>query len=270
MIQAYDAARMRIEMMARILAECGVKEIFRDIHETMCKHVDRPRMMKLNGQWQMIDPRQWKTRTDMDINVGIGHATRERKLMSIQDMIQTQQIGMQAGVVSPQNLLFAFSEKAKCHGFDPQQWFSPPPPPQPPPPDATMMMVEVERERNQIRAQEIQVKMLEAQGRAQTAQMEAQERSRRQQVDEQSQIANAQTMAEKVAAEAALKASQQQFEQFKFMMEQRLARYEADLDATVELQKLFSGIDGNLLKQLIANVQKSQVGNAKGNGQDRD
>jgi hypothetical protein len=59
---AYEAAHMKIELIARIIAEIGFKPMFHDIHELLSKHQDKEMMLKLRGEWVPVNPGDWRTR----------------------------------------------------------------------------------------------------------------------------------------------------------------------------------------------------------------
>jgi len=69
--QVFTASQARMKLIARILAE-GVRDIFSLLHATIRKHGQASQTVRLRNQWVSVDPRQWKTRDDMTINVGLG------------------------------------------------------------------------------------------------------------------------------------------------------------------------------------------------------
>ena len=69
--QMFSASQMRIKLIARIMAE-GVRDIFALLHGTIRKHGQSQQTVRLRNAWVAVDPRAWKTREDMTINVGLG------------------------------------------------------------------------------------------------------------------------------------------------------------------------------------------------------
>lgn len=69
--QVFSASQMRIKLIARIMAE-GVRDIFALLHGTIRKHGQRQETVRLRNSWVEVNPRNWKTRDDMTINVGLG------------------------------------------------------------------------------------------------------------------------------------------------------------------------------------------------------
>ena len=69
--QMFSASQMRMKLIARIMAE-GVRDIFALLHGTIRKHGQSQQTVRLRNTWVAVDPRAWKTREDMTINVGLG------------------------------------------------------------------------------------------------------------------------------------------------------------------------------------------------------
>jgi hypothetical protein len=69
--QVFSASQMRIKLIARLMAE-GVRDMFALLHGTIRKHGQQQQTVRLRNAWINVDPRTWKTRDDMTINVGLG------------------------------------------------------------------------------------------------------------------------------------------------------------------------------------------------------
>ncbi|WP_249144415.1 hypothetical protein [Bradyrhizobium lablabi] len=69
--QMFSASQMRVKLIARIMAE-GVRDIFALLHGTIRKHGQQQQTVRLRNAWVTVDPRSWKTRDDLTINVGLG------------------------------------------------------------------------------------------------------------------------------------------------------------------------------------------------------
>jgi hypothetical protein len=69
--QVFNASQMRMKLIARIMAE-GVRDMFALLHGTIRKHGQQQQTVRLRNAWINVDPRSWKTRDDMTINVGFG------------------------------------------------------------------------------------------------------------------------------------------------------------------------------------------------------
>jgi len=94
----HSAAQERINLMARILAEGPVKQIFWKILELSSKHQNKPQMVKLRGQWVQVDPRQWRNRFDMTVTVGLGTGSQSLTMNGAMQILQVQQGILEAGL----------------------------------------------------------------------------------------------------------------------------------------------------------------------------
>lgn len=101
--QIMTAAQQRIELIARVFAETGIKDLFRKILELIGKHQSAPRIIRLRNRWVPMDPRSWNTQMDLSINVGLGTGNRDQMLVHLQNLlgIQVQAIKLQGGVAGP-------------------------------------------------------------------------------------------------------------------------------------------------------------------------
>ena len=97
-----NAAAGKIEMIARIFAETGVKDLFEKILHLVCKYQDKARIIRLRGSYVSIDPREWANGFDIDINVGLGTGGRQEQMSMIAVILQKQEeILKTSGVNNP-------------------------------------------------------------------------------------------------------------------------------------------------------------------------
>ncbi|KOF13592.1 hypothetical protein AC244_30615 [Ensifer adhaerens] len=78
------------ELMVRTFAQ-GLKRVFKGLLGLVIKHQDRPRAVRLRGQWVTFDPRHWNAGMDATVNTGLGAGTRERDMLMIQMIQQLQE-----------------------------------------------------------------------------------------------------------------------------------------------------------------------------------
>lgn len=150
-----NAGAAKVELIARIFAESGVKDLFRAILHLVCKYQDKERIVRMRGKFVPIDPREWNNEYDVSINVGLGTGNREQQMAMTAAVLQKQeqilaQMGMVNPLVSPsqyRNTLGRFIESA---GFkDTNEFFREITPemeqqmmqPQPPQPDPAMAAI---------------------------------------------------------------------------------------------------------------------------------
>jgi hypothetical protein len=149
--QIMSASQQRIELIARVFAE-GVKSLFWITHKITKQNATQPEVIRLRNEFIPIDPREWKTRNDLTISVGLGNGNKDQQLMHIQTIIAAQAQGMQIGVATPQNIYNALIKLTENAGFkDTESFWTDPSKaqPQPPKPDPNMLKIQAEQQYNQ-------------------------------------------------------------------------------------------------------------------------
>jgi hypothetical protein len=97
-----NAAAGKLELIARIFAETGIKDIFKNILHLLCKYQDKPRIIRLRGKFVPMDPREWSTQYDVTVNVGLGTGNRQEQAAMLGMILQKQeQILGQYGPANP-------------------------------------------------------------------------------------------------------------------------------------------------------------------------
>ena len=86
-----QAGSGRLEMIARIFADTGVKDLFSGIFHLLCKYQDKERVIRLRGKYVSVDPRNWKTNYDLSINVGLGTGNKDQQMAMAAMVLQKQE-----------------------------------------------------------------------------------------------------------------------------------------------------------------------------------
>jgi hypothetical protein len=231
-----QSAAGKVEMIARIFAETGVKSLFKGILHLLCKYQDKPRIVRMRGQYVAFDPREWSNQYDTDINVGLGAGNRQEQMAMLSMIVAKQeQILGQMGPANPmvsmgqyRNTLgrmveaAGFKDSAEFYkAISPEQdqaLSNPPPQQQPPmPPEVQAYMAKTQAD--------IQAQQMKAQADIQLAQQKA--------------AAELQLMREKAAA-------QLQFEREKSQAEMALKQEEFMAEAQMKAMKVGAGITSNI------------------------
>lgn len=95
------------ELIARILAEGGMKDLFRIIVQLAIAHPNPEEMIRVGGQFVPVDPRSWNAELDMQVNVGLGTNKTEERIAALMQLGQFQQAVWQA--YGPQNGLVSMT-----------------------------------------------------------------------------------------------------------------------------------------------------------------
>jgi hypothetical protein len=92
----------KLELIARIFADTGVKALMKGILHLVCKYQNEPRAMAINGKPLTIDPREWDNQYNVNINVGLGNGTGSEKVAMLQMILAKQeQMLTQYGLDNP-------------------------------------------------------------------------------------------------------------------------------------------------------------------------
>jgi hypothetical protein len=86
-----NAAAGKVEMIARIFAETGIKDLFEKMLQLLCKYQDKARIIRLRGRYVAIDPREWENGFDLSINVGLGTGDKQQQMAMIAAVMQKQE-----------------------------------------------------------------------------------------------------------------------------------------------------------------------------------
>src|SRR6056300_130026 len=139
--------QMRSELIARIFAETGVKDLFRKIFELMVKYQDKERIVMLNNQYVPVKPTEWKDKFNINIVVGLGTGSKEQQILILNNILERQlqafqlQGGKEMPMVTLKNIYNTLSKVIENAGLkNVESYFVNPdigkqmmPPPAPPP-----------------------------------------------------------------------------------------------------------------------------------------
>lgn len=141
-MDAADSARAKTKLIARIFAETGIKELCWLVHATARQHATQADTVKLRNKWIQVDPREWKQRDDLTVNVGLGGGSREGELAALFKLLQIQGDAIKVPkmkLAKPENVYNLVKEVGKKMGLktiepfftDPKDQPDPPPEPSP-------------------------------------------------------------------------------------------------------------------------------------------
>lgn len=222
-----NAAQERIKLMARILAETVVKQMFGKILELVSKHQQKPQIVKLRNEWVQVDPREWKNKFNMTVTVGLGTGSQAVLQNGAMGILNIQMGMIKAGLmnrtVTEQNIFEAGEKFAKAvFPKDDSLFFTSPaqlPPPQPQP----------------------NIELLELQEKARKADMQQQHRQDQLQANMANEEMDRRFQAQMEQFKQAADASKKQFEAFmEEVKREREMTHEAiqnALDRALELKK---------------------------------
>lgn len=252
-----QAGSGKIELIARIFAESGVKELFEGIMHLVSKYQQKERIIRLRGTYVTVDPRTWANKFDISINVGLGNGNRDQQMAMLQ-MVMAKQEQM-IGQYGPANPFVSFGQyrgtlgrmveaagfKDSAEFFKPispeqDQQFSNPPPQEPPmPPEVQAYMAKTQAE---IQGQQAKFQA--------DMQMQREKMQADLQFEREKAVLELQLQREKAAAEIQLmqekEASKLQLEREKMNMHFLMKQQEFEAEAQLKAMKVGAGITSNV------------------------
>lgn len=207
-----NRASQKIEMIARMIAETGVKESFLKMHGLLIRHQNQREMVQLRGNWMPINPAEWRERNDLTIRIGLGTGNEDDKRQKITMLAQAQFQLLQAATSAPPmvyaKMYAMFEELCATMGMDMPEKFAI----APNGPEYQEMQRMLQQRQQQPNPDIIKIQ--------QQGQLEQQRMAMQQQVDRNRQELEAQQQAAKIAAE------------------ERMAQFKAQLDSQLERQRM--------------------------------
>jgi len=116
--QVFSASQMRVKLIARIMAE-GVRDIFSLLHGTIRRHGQKQETVRLRNSWVEVNPRDWKTRNDMTIAVGLGSGGKAQQFAQMMALANFQKellLGGKTNLVDDKALYNTGAELTKILG----------------------------------------------------------------------------------------------------------------------------------------------------------
>ena len=83
-------SQMRMELIARVFAETGIKDLFRRIFELTVKYQSKDRIVELNNKFVAVSPTEWKNRYNISITVGLGAGSKDQQIVMLNNILQKQ------------------------------------------------------------------------------------------------------------------------------------------------------------------------------------
>lgn len=176
--QVMTAAQQKVELIARIFAETGMKALSNAVYSLVQKHEDRGRIVRLRNEFVNLYPNDWKENMDCTAQVGLGFGNKDMNLLHLNQLSQMLQMIAQhpaAGMmISPKNVYNLVAETIRNMGMKNVEDFikdpgDQPVPPQKPSPEAQAAQMEA-----QIKMEEMKIKMqkIQAESKLKVAEIE--------------------------------------------------------------------------------------------------
>ncbi len=178
---AWNASMGRMEMVARIWAYTGMRQLGVALLRTIIAYQNFPRTVIMGDKPVTVDPRQWGPYAEMEVTVttGLGTGHRDRDMVVLNNLLNLQTSTMEK--LGPNNPIVSFEKIgntlqmiATCGGIsNPESVFGAVPPgwmpqPAPPPPPPQIVAAQIKAQSDQATAQQnLQGKMADIAAKSQ-------------------------------------------------------------------------------------------------------
>ncbi len=119
--QVMTAAQQKIELIARVFAETGMKDLANSVYQLVQKYESPEKLVRLNNEWVTLYPADWKEKMDCTAQVGLGFGNKDMNLMHLGQLGQTlQMIGQHPAsgmMIKPKNVYNLVAEQIKAMGM---------------------------------------------------------------------------------------------------------------------------------------------------------
>ena len=175
--QVMTAAQQKIELIARIFAETGMKDLAKCVYQLVQKFEKPEKLVRLNNEWVSLYPQDWKDNLDCTAQVGLGFGNKDMNLMHLGRLAQTIQMIAQhpaAGMLlKPKNVYNLVAEQVKAMGMKNVDDFITNPGDQDVPQQQGPSPEEQAKQQEaQLKAEELKIKMQKIQQESQLKQQE--------------------------------------------------------------------------------------------------
>jgi hypothetical protein len=231
--QVMTAAQQKIELIARVFAETGMKDLANSVYQCVQKYEKPEKIVRLNNKWTTLYPHEWKEKMDCVAQVGLGFGNKDMNLMHLGRLSQT--IQMIAGhpaagmLLKPKHVYNLVAEQIKAMGMknvddfiqDPGE--ADVPQQQGPSPEEQAKQME-----SQLKAEEIKIKLQKIQAESQLKQQEMQ-------IDAQIAQQNLELKAQEAKVEMQIKAQELEIKKAELALKQQELVLEREQERAVKI-----------------------------------
>jgi hypothetical protein len=119
--QVMTAAQQKIELIARVFAETGMKDLANSVYQLVQKFEAPEKIVRLNNKWTTLYPSEWKEKMDCTAQVGLGFGNKDMNLMHLGRLAQSIQMVAQhpasGMMIKPKNVYNLIAEQIRAMGM---------------------------------------------------------------------------------------------------------------------------------------------------------
>ena len=231
--QVMTAAQQKIELIARIFAETGMKDLAQSVYMLVQKFEKPEKLIRLNNEWTTLYPHEWKTKMDCTAQVGLGFGNKDMNLMHLGRLSQTIQMIAQhpaAGMLlKPKNVYNLVAEQIKAMGMKNVDDFITDPG------DQDVQQQQGPSPEEQAKMQEAQLKQQELQVKVQKMQQEAALKQQEMQLDAQTSQQDLELKQQEASVDMQIKAQELEIKKAELALKQQELELERQQERAVKI-----------------------------------
>lgn len=112
-----NAAQGKVELIARVMAETGVKRAFQIILGLITRYQEEIRNVQIKQQWVEMNPRDWNPKMNVAVSVGMGTGDKAQQLTMAFKLLELQKEALAMGFARPDQLLETATIIVNAMGF---------------------------------------------------------------------------------------------------------------------------------------------------------
>ena len=231
--QVMTAAQQKIELVARIFAETGMKDLAKCVYQLVQKFEKPEKLVRLNNQWVSLYPQDWKDNLDCTAQVGLGFGNKDMNLMHLGRLGQTIQMIAQhpaAGMLlKPKHVYNLVAEQIKAMGMKNVDDFIQDPG------DADVPQQQGPSPEEQAKQMEAQLKAEEIKVKLEKIKQESQLRQQEMQIDAEIAQQNLELKAQEAKVEMQIKAQELEIKKAELALKQQELVLEREQERAVKI-----------------------------------
>ena len=115
--QIMNASNQRLELIARIFAETGIKQLFRHMIKMNQMYITEETFIRITDKPKPIYPEDLEGTIDIVVNVGVVAGSKQQQAQAMQLLLGMYPQLLQVGLAAPEHISYAFGRLVEALGY---------------------------------------------------------------------------------------------------------------------------------------------------------
>lgn len=115
--QIMNASNQRLELIARIFAETGIKQLFRHMIKMNQMYITEETFIRITDKRKPIFPEDLEGTIDITVNVGVVAGNKQQQAQAMQLLLSMYPQLLQVGLAAPEHISYAFGRLVEALGY---------------------------------------------------------------------------------------------------------------------------------------------------------